>query len=48
MNHMIMKKKNHLSICLFSSVVKYKGKMDKQGKYHGDGEAWYYFDTKIT
>ena len=23
------------------SVVKYRGKCDKQGRYHGEGEAWY-------
>ena len=23
------------------SVVKYRGKVDKQGRYHGEGEAWY-------
>ena len=25
---------------IFPSVVKYKGKVDKEGKYHGEGEAW--------
>ena len=25
---------------IFTSVVKYKGKVDKEGKYHGEGEAW--------